>query len=310
MVNGKYYTITCKKKPSERIARQLMDEKISKVTMYGSDSFKAVAEKYVDAKSNILSPSSYREYKRIISNLPDYLLQMDAADIDAYTLQKFVNEHSAAHKPKTTSNVYGFIMSVLKFYDPAAVFKVTLPQNHRSEPYIPTFEDVKLLFEYSKDSEFYVALYLASMSLRRSEICALTIDDLNGDDLVINKAMVQDINKKWIVKDCPKTDASNRIVTIPREVAERIREQGYIYKYNPNAIDNYLRRTLKKLDIPVFSLHKLRHFFASYSHELGYSDAIIQSIGGWSTDHVMKRVYRHAMNESQARKQLTDDFRF
>jgi integrase len=69
-----------------------------------------------------------------------------------------------------------------------------------------------------------------------------------------------------------------------------------------------MRRALPKLGIPFFSLHKLRHFFASYSHELGYSDAVIQAIGGWETDHVMKSVYRHAMNKDQAKKNIAADF--
>jgi integrase len=43
--------------------------------------------------------------------------------------------------------------------------------------------------------------------------------------------------------------------------------------------------------------HDLRHYFASYLHDKGFSDAEIMSLGGWKTDHVMKRVYRHAIKD-------------
>ena len=59
--------------------------------------------------------------------------------------------------------------------------------------------------------------------------------------------------------------------------------------------------------LPHFSLHKLRHFFASYMHELGFSDKQIQAAGGWSTDMVMKRVYTHAMEMETAKKDMAQN---
>ena len=69
-------------------------------------------------------------------------------------------------------------------------------------------------------------------------------------------------------------------------------------------------RETTRQTIPSFGVHRLRHFFASYMHDLGYSDAIIQALGGWSTDNVMKSVYRHALNEDEARKSVVNDFSF
>jgi integrase len=62
----------------------------------------------------------------------------------------------------------------------------------------------------------------------------------------------------------------------------------------------------KKLGIPHFSLHKMRHFFASYMHQLGMSDKQIQEAGGWKTDGIMKTVYQHAMNMDEAKKKMAD----
>ena len=48
---------------------------------------------------------------------------------------------------------------------------------------------------------------------------------------------------------------------------------------------------------PHFRFHDFRHYYVSYAHMMGIPDKYIQAQGGWSTDHVMKRVYSHAFQE-------------
>lgn len=309
MDNGKLYTITVKKKPSDRVAQQLIDEKIALNSHSTHMSFKIAAQKYINVKSNVLSPSTVRGYNSITRNIPDDFLCLDISEIRTYEVQKLVNDYIVNHSAKSTYNLHGFVVAVLGLFCPETHIHTTLPQKPHTEHYTPSVDDVKALLKEAQSTEYYVPLYLATLSCRCSEICALTLDDLEGTQLTINKALVRS-DGGYVLKHTPKTDASNRIITIPQELADRIRDQGYVYQNYPQQIDKYLRRTLPKLGIPFFSLHKLRHFFASYSHELGYSDATIQSIGGWSTDSVMKRIYRHALNESEARKQVSNDFAF
>ena len=84
-----------------------------------------------------------------------------------------------------------------------------------------------------------------------------------------------------------------------RELAEKIRLQWYIYKGHPNTISDTLKNVEKKLGIPLFSIHKLRHYFASQMSALGVPEADILKMGGWESDHIMKSVYRHSMMEKQ-----------
>lgn len=310
MDHGKLYTLTVKKKPSERVARQLIEEKIAQGgPATPSMSFRIAAFKYIGVKDNVLSPSTIRGYNSIVRNMPDDFLDMDISDIRSYEVQKLINDYAQDHSAKSTGNLHGFVSAVLAMFCPEVHIRTTLPQKPRKQAYTPSYDDVKTLLEHARGTEFYAALYLAALSLRKSEILALTLDDLNGDELTINKALVRAENG-FTLKPTPKTDASNRVIVLPHDLAEYIREQGYIYRRYPDQIDKYMRRHLPKLGIPFFSLHKMRHFFASYSHELGYSDAMIQSLGGWSTDTVMKRVYRHALNEDSARKEIASDFSF
>ena len=302
------YSVTVPYKPSKKDAFELIQNKINHV-VEDSMTFEQAALQYVDVKKNVLSPSSVRSYLSLIRNLPKKFLEMDIARIDEYTVQKLINDYAVDHSPKTVRNLNGFVLSVLRLFYPKVDISVTLPQKVHTEHYTPTTEDIKRIMDASRNTKYYIPLFLACLGLRNSEICALTIFDLKGTELTINKACVRSVDG-YVVKNVPKTDASNRTITIPQEIADVIREQGYIYEGYPQQIDKHLRRLQKKLNIPSFGIHRLRHFFASYMHDLGYSDAIIQSLGGWSTDNVMKSVYRHALNEDEARKSVVNDFSF
>ncbi len=310
MDHGKVYTLIVKKKPTERVARQLIEEKITRVPAGGNMTMQVACDKYFTAKKNVLSPSTYREYKRTARSLPEDFLSMDISDITDYDMQVLVNNMAADLAPKTVRNYYGFVRAVLRLFNPKMVYSVTLPQKRRTEPYTPSYDDVKRILDAVEDSDYYVPFFLATLSLRRSEICAIDPrKDLKGNELTIRRVYVCG-EDGFVIKDTPKSDASYRTILLPDVLADRIRQQGYVFKYHPNQLDKKLHRVQKRLGIPTFSIHKFRHFFASYAHDaLKLSDAQIQKIGGWSSD-VMKRVYRHAMNEEEARAMIAGEFSF
>lgn len=177
-----------------------------------------------------------------------------------------------------------------------------MPQKTKSEPYIPTDEDVKQVIQASAGTNYEIAIILACYGMRRSEICALTLDDINGNIVTINKAKVLDKNKKWVIKTT-KTEDSSREIWVPDELVTKIREKGSIYDGHPNDISDYLDSLLTKLGIPHFSVHKLRHYYASMSHSLGIPDVYIMKAGGWKSDNVLKNVYRHAMKDKESEMQ-------
>ena len=53
----------------------------------------------------------------------------------------------------------------------------------------------------------------------------------------------------------------------------------------------------RKLGLPHFGVHRLRSYFASKAHALGLHDSIILKLGGWKSDHIMKGIYRKALQE-------------
>lgn len=297
MYKGQTYTIVFDHKPTQKEAMQAMAEELNKVQKkYESLTFRAAAQKYIDSKKNVLSPSTIRGYSGIVRQISDAFLNNNIYDITALDVQAEINRFAESCSPKTVRNHHGFLSAVLGYFRPDLKLHTTLPQKLKTEPYIPSDDDVKKILEYAKGTEYEIPIILACYGMRRSEICALTLDDINGDVVSITKAKVQNEKLEWIIKTT-KTTASTRDIVIPMEIADRIRERGYIYKGYPGEITKFLAASQKKLGIPLFSIHKLRHYFASKMSAMNVPEEDIMRFGGWETDYVMKGVYRHAMED-------------
>lgn len=306
MYKGQTYTVLFDSKPTQKEALQAMSEKLENIERKTDPmTFNTAAEKYFKLKKNVLSPSTLRGYKGNLRGLSEEFKCIRISDMTQIDIQKEINNLSRDKSPKTVMNIHGLISSVLGTYRPDFVLKTTLPQKTKSDIYIPTDEDVKRIIKDIEGSMFEVAILLACFGLRRSEILALTVDDLSDNTLTINKAMVQDADKNWIIKTT-KTTESTRTVVIPPYLADKIREQGFIYKGAPNSITGHLNDVQDRLGIPRFSIHKLRHYFASKMSALGVPEADILKMGGWSSDHVMKSVYRHSLQTKQAQQEASD----
>ena len=307
MVDGKRYRKTVDHKPTDKEAKLIMADIISKRDVISSDMpFISACRAYIKSRSNVLSPSSLRRYNQYLNNISDDLAKTRLNVITKPMIQEDINSFSEDHAPKTVSNYYGFISAVLNFYG-KDIKGIALPQKEKKSPYIPTKEEVSAIFKEIKGTPFEVPILLSSMGLRRSEICAAQIEDLSEDNiLTINKALVENENKEWVVKTTKTTD-STRTVVLPGYLADLIREQGYVYNGFPGSIRSHLILVQKKLGIERFSLHKMRHFFASYMHDLGYTNKQIQEAGGWKTDNIMKTVYQHAMDMEEAKKKMSDN---
>lgn len=303
MYKGQMYTVTFEHKPTQKEAMLAMADELQKVQKkHESLNFKAASEEYIEAKRNVLSPTTIKGYQSAMRTISKKFQDINIHDITALDIQTEINRLSKNLNPKTVRNYHGFISAVLGVFNPNLKICTTLPQKIKNEPYIPSDEDIKRILEYAKDTEYEIPIILACYGLRRSEICALTPADIDGDIVKICKAKVLGENEKWKIKTT-KTTSSTREVIIPMEIADKIREKGYVYKGHPNVITRYLERTEDHLGIPRFPLHKLRHYFASKMSAMNVPEADIMRMGGWETDHVMKGVYRHAMKDENHDKQ-------
>lgn len=298
MYKGVRYRITFDHKPTEKELTIAFAEKMQDNTGERG-SFEKYATEYIQNRINVISPATVRTYQRKIKQLSDTFKAKNLYDITGEDVQKEINTFSLDHEPKTVASLHGFIASVMGVYRPNFVLRTKLPQKIIKDRYLPSEEDIKAILETTKGTEDSIAFQLGILSLRRSEICALTMDDLQDNELHIHRNLVYNEHNKWVVKDTPKTDASNRKIYLPDSLVEEIKEQGYFFKYTPKKLNEHLHKYQKALNIQPFRFHDLRHYFASYAHSMGIPDADIMAIGGWQTDNVMKRIYRKSLEDSK-----------
>lgn len=311
MYKGQTYTVIFDGKPTQKEAIQAISDELDKIQgKHESMTFKSAANRYIESKRNVLSPSTISGYKKILNRIPESFLEKNIHDITALDIQNEINRMAKDHSPKTVRNHHGLISAILGTFHPNLRICTTLPQKVKNEPNIPSDEDIKRILEHARGTQFEIPLVLACYGLRRSEICALTLDDIEGDVVHINKAKVQGDNKEWTIKGT-KTTAGTRDIIIPFDIADKIRAQGYIYKGHPGSISRYLEHTEESLDIPKFTLHKLRHYFASKMSAMNIPEADIMRMGGWESDYVMKGVYRHSMmiKDENAKREASERLR-
>ena len=308
MVDGVRYSVTIDHEPGKREAKALIDMEIRKSPKkVGNMTLADACRAYNNSKSNIVSPATIVGYESIIRNLPEKYANMYISVFTSAAIQQLSNEWAKTTAPKTVKNRVGYVYTVLKFYD-IEVKKPTTPQNIKKQPYIPTSEEVEQILAYLKPTRYWVGTMLGIFGLRRSEILALTLDDLNGNILTVNKASVPSGTKSdSFVTKSTKTAASIRTIILPDNVVERIHEQGFIYQGEPGGLYKALQRAQRDLGIQHFPFHKLRHFFASYAHQAGYTDKQIQEMGGWTDgSRIMKMVYQHALDMENAKKSMAE----
>ena len=295
MYKGETYTLTFDHKPAQaEVIEQLNSILNDNTTANGT--FEAYAREYIRDRENVLSPSSIRTYNNLINSMTDDFKHLNIKRLDQADVQREINRYAQKHAPKTVRSYHGFISAILATYRPSMTLRTTLPQKKITERYLPSEEDIKAILDAAKGTEDSIGFQLGVMSLRCSEICALEMSDLIGNELHIHANMVRD--KKWQRKETPKTDAGNRIIYLPDALVKEINEKGYFFKYTPNKLNLHLQKYQTELKIPKFRFHDLRHYFASYASTImPESDAM--ALGGWKSDYVFKQVYRESMKEKR-----------
>ena len=302
MIDGQRYTFTDKdKKRVVAKAASFADEHREAID---NPTFAQAMDRYIEIRSATRSPSTIRSYRAIQRRLTDdypKICNKKLTAIKTSDIQTIVN--TLGMEPKTICNYVGFIQAATD-----RKYNLALPQKKKPTVSIPNDMEVAGLIRLAQDMypELEIPIMLGAFGpLRRGEICALTMDDFEDDWVNITKSLVKDEHGYFQLKEIPKTTESSRRIKLPHFVIKKIRERGYVTKYNPDKISHYFRRMQQRVGLEeVYCFHSTRHYCVSTLHANGLPDAYIMERGGWSTPDVLIYVYRHTISDETSA--LTD----
>ena len=269
---------------------------------------------YIEARENILSPSTIRGYRAIQRGRFQSMMNKRLGAVTATQWQQAVNRESRLCSAKTLTNAWRFISSVI-FEVTGQRVSVVLPQIVRNErPYL-TPDEITIFVQAVKGTSVEIPALLALSSLRRSELLNLRWADIDMARRVlhVNGSAVVGTDGKLVRKAETKNITSRRTVPlIPPlyDALERAERTGeYVVATSPMTIYRHINRICENNGLPTVGIHGLRHSFASLAYHLNMPEKIAMQIGGWANDQTMRKIYTHiAENDIAAQTEMLTAF--
>jgi integrase len=167
-----------------------------------------------------------------------------------------------------------------------------------------------------------IGIYIClSAGLRIGEVCALTWDDLDIEQGVINVSktiqriyIVEKTEKKTeLIIDTPKSKNSIREIPMSKELLQMVKPikkvvNGSFYLLTnstsptePRTYRNYYKNLMNQLEIPVLKFHGLRHSFATRCIESNCDYKTVSVLLGHSNISTTLNLYVHPNIEQKKR---------
>lgn len=260
-------------------------------------------DEYIEARRNILSPSTIRGYRAIQKNRFSSMMQKDIFEVTQDQWQRAVNQEAKRITAKTLTNSWRFVASVITETTGQHI-TVRLPQIIPSERPWLTPEQIPDFVVAVKGDRAEIPALLALSSLRRSEIIGLRWSDVDLENgiIKINGAAVQDEHHKIVYKRETKNTTSRRTVPIipplKKALESAVHSGEYVVKYRPATVMQQVNRVCERNGFPKTGLHGLRHSFASLAYHLGIPEKVAMEIGGWADNQTMHKIYTHISEKS------------
>lgn len=250
-----------------------------------------VIQTYIDANTGVLSPSTIRSYTATKNSRFKDVMKCDVNSIDWQTV---ISREATKVKPKTLLNAWRLIGVALK-YSKIPVPEVNLPKLVQKEREWLDYEQIQIFLKAIKGKSCETACLLALHSLRISEILALNQGSIKDGYIYVRGAVVPDKENNYVFKETNKNATSTRDVPvmIPRllEIWPKEGEELKLQALSP--MRRMIERICRDNDLPIISIHGLRHSFASLAYHLKWSVRTTCRVGGWSTPDCVQKIYTH-----------------
>ena len=272
-------------------------------------------------KLGAVRPVTYQKYLMTLRRLRELAPTLKVCEIDKRSYQTLLNDYAKTHERQTTMDFHHQLKSAildamdegLLAIDPTRkiVIKGKAPTKKKNK-FLSQFELQALLEQLNladKPNWDWFILLVAKTGLRFSEALGLTPNDFNFETRKIT------ISKTWNYKDAEggfaetKNQSSKRTIQIDSQLNEQLLE---LLKDSPpdkpvfvkdghrvfNSTANCRLKALCKLaNIPLISMHSLRHTHASLLIYASVSVASIAKRLGHSSVTTTQKTYLHIIRE-------------
>ena len=310
MIDGKRTSITkaTRKECLEEAVALKLGQKTAVAVSSGT--LNEAIDHYIESRQNVLSPSTIRGYRMIQRNRFQSMMKRRLSDVRPDQWQRAVNTEARLCSAKTLTNAWRFISSVIS-EETGERISVRLPQVPAADRPWLTPEQIPIFLDAIHGHSIEIMCLLALSSLRRSEILALTWNDIDmkAGQIHVRGAAVYNEDYQLVQKRTNKNKTSARIVPIipplrdALELAERKSE--YVCTLSPRSAYEHINRCCRKAGLPEVGIHGLRHSFASLAYHLGMPEKVAMQIGGWSDSKTMHDIYTH-ISQSEIQKYASE----
>ena len=271
-------------------------------------------------KEGAIRPITLTKYKMTIRWLEKLIPNLKLNELDRMSYQKLLNDYALTHERQTTMDFHhqlkGAILDAvdegLIKKDPTrkSIIKGKSPRDKKPK-YLNQFELHSLLSSLNLTSEVnwdWFILLVAKTGMRFSEALALTPRDFDFNKQLLtvdktwdykgnggflptkNKSSVRKIQIDWKIV----MQFSQLLKQLPEDEPIFTKLDKKVYNSTVNAI---LNRYCKKLNIPIISIHGLRHTHASLLLFAGVSIASVARRLGRASMTTTQKTYLHIIHE-------------
>ena len=268
-------------------------------------------DRYIDNRSNVLSPSTILGYRRMRRCNFQELMPLQVNTITSEILQASVNSAVQALSRKTVANAYGLISAALREALPEKAFTVRLPAKTKNEIKIPDEMEIAKLEQFIRGNDIELPILLAlHCGMRLSEVMGVKGIDIANGMIHICRARV--IGPDGLTEKPPKSLKGNRWVPMSNRIEEltkdKIGKDEFIIDFTEPQILQRFYHILKRAGLPHMRFHDLRHYFASVCLKLNIPERYAMDLMGHSTPGMLKR-YQHILeNERKATQNAVTNY--
>ncbi|MBU9746606.1 tyrosine-type recombinase/integrase [Diplocloster agilis] len=272
---------------------------------------------YIDSSDAVLSKKTIEEYRKMLKNGFQSIMDISLKNLTVQKLKQAVNEETKRPnkrykkdpKPissKTVRNEFGLISATLNAFDIDIDTKnIKLPER---VPMIKELITPEIIFDIVHGTNTELPALLAMwLSFTLSEIRGIKKSESIRDGYILIKDVVIDVANEQYVKNRPKNATRFRPHRIPPYIQYLIDQTDQYGDHvvdmsiTESALSRRFTRLIDRSGLPHMTFHDLRHVNASVMDMLNIPEKYRQERGGWKNNKVMKGVYTHTFSDERVR---------